>query len=187
VAKNEITGTLPTEYGKLELLTDLVLGINLIRGTIPTEIGKLKSMANLDLQNNYFEGTIPTKISQLKNISRIYLDSNSMEGTIRDFYFEHLTYLSIYHNFFSGPVPWKFAENATALNTINFQFNRFTGTVPAALLQSSFPRIIYLANNFLPDQSLKKWPLRNSNFSLFWQVSLTTLQFLNGQFLNGNF
>ena len=48
-ANNQLTGTIPTEFGKLTALKAMNVGNNIITGTIPMEMANLSKMQYLSL------------------------------------------------------------------------------------------------------------------------------------------
>jgi len=83
LAKKRLVGTLPTEIG---LSTDfdgyIDLRGNSISGTIPTQIGKLRKLKGLFLNINSFSGTIPTELGNLLSAEGIKLHRNHLSGTV---------------------------------------------------------------------------------------------------------
>ena len=63
-----LTGTIPTEIGRVTLMEALALSGNLLTGSIPTEIGNLGSLRYIDLVNNNLSGTYPTELGMLSEV-----------------------------------------------------------------------------------------------------------------------
>lgn len=101
-----MTGTIPTDIGKLTTLEKLQVNGNMFSGTIPSEIGLMTSLLYLNLQGNNFSGTIPTEIGLLSNLREVWLDGNSFTGTISRgiALLERLRILTLDDNI-SGSVP----------------------------------------------------------------------------------
>ena len=68
--KNELTGTIPTEFGLLTGLRLLDLDMNSLVGSIPSEIGALNSMDVLLLNRNSLSGELPSSFSSLEGLSK---------------------------------------------------------------------------------------------------------------------
>lgn len=68
--KNELTGTIPTDFGLLTSLRLLDLDMNRLVGTIPDEIGRLTGLDVLLLNRNSLSGSIPPSFSQLSELSK---------------------------------------------------------------------------------------------------------------------
>jgi Leucine-rich repeat (LRR) protein len=76
-----VTGSIPTEFGRLTKLTDIDIGSNLT-GPIPTEFGALKALTKLYIGNNKLTGPIPTELVQLVALKEISLDHNKLTGIV---------------------------------------------------------------------------------------------------------
>ena len=81
---NQLTGTIPTQLGKLTKMTDdFGLSSNKLRGTIPTELGMLTKLCNdFQLQGNQLTGTIPDVLGKLTNLGA---ESEDLEANDSDF------------------------------------------------------------------------------------------------------
>ena len=79
---NDLSGTIPSELGKLSNLQFLWLHKNSLRGTIPSELGKLSNLQFLWLHKNSLSGTLPSELGKLSNLQELYLDNNRLSGTI---------------------------------------------------------------------------------------------------------
>ncbi|KAL7529324.1 hypothetical protein ACHAXR_002902 [Thalassiosira sp. AJA248-18] len=74
---NELSGTIPTEIGRLWNLRTLYLGRNKIAGSIPTELGMIQKLSSLSLQWNDLSGTIPQyHLQNLKSLRALQLEGN---------------------------------------------------------------------------------------------------------------
>ncbi|KAH9627208.1 hypothetical protein KSS87_020754 [Heliosperma pusillum] len=80
---------------------------NAMSGSIPTEIGKLEMLQTLDLSNNKFIGEIPSSLGGLKNLNYLRLNNNSLTGHCPDSLaeLEGLTLVDLSFNNLSGSVP----------------------------------------------------------------------------------
>jgi len=77
-------GTVPEElyHAPWERLGYLNLGRNDLSGTISTNIGKLTTLGVLYLNDNNFRGTLPTEIGLLTLLETIHVDGSGLTGTI---------------------------------------------------------------------------------------------------------
>nr|DAD37168.1 TPA_asm: hypothetical protein HUJ06_007809 [Nelumbo nucifera] len=80
---NSLTGSLPSELGKLGKLRLLNLARNSLSGEIPSAMSKLNGLEYLDLSNNNFNGKIP----------------DGLPSSLKDF--------NVSYNYLSGQVPKK--------------------------------------------------------------------------------
>ena len=65
-----LSGTIPSQLGRLTDLEGLSLSFNRISGTIPSQLGELTNLKSLSLRDNYLiSGTLPTQLGKLTSIS----------------------------------------------------------------------------------------------------------------------
>jgi len=104
---NNLTGTLPSSIGNLEMLERLFLSSNQLNGAIPASIGNLETLERLYLSSNQLSGTIPASISNLDNLSELNLSSNQLSGDIPASIgnLANLSELNLYSNQLSGAIP----------------------------------------------------------------------------------
>lgn len=85
-----LTGTIPSELGKLTELEDLQLACNELVGGIPTEFGLLTKLTSLTFIHNDLEGTIPSEVCSLKTDGDLKVlgmyDTFGMTATCASFY-----------------------------------------------------------------------------------------------------
>ena len=81
--QNSLAGTIPAEFfDELINMTVVDLGYNYISGSIPTELGKVRNLRTLDMQNNVFTGPIPTEIAHLGSALGYGYGSGGLEGLV---------------------------------------------------------------------------------------------------------
>jgi len=66
-----LSGTLPTEMGRLTSMEWLQVWENKLTGSIPSEIGLMTRLTSMNLSENRFTGLIPTEIAQLSNMKML--------------------------------------------------------------------------------------------------------------------
>ena len=84
VPNNQLSGTIPTEFGVKSDLVALRLDGNFIRGTIPSELGKLPIFVELGLSNlPTLTGTIPVDLAALTGLVHL-TNSTGLIGEVPD-------------------------------------------------------------------------------------------------------
>jgi Leucine-rich repeat (LRR) protein len=107
LAGNQLTGSIPTELGKLTNLRELNLSDNQLTGSIPTELGKLTNLRELRLSRNQLTGSIPTELGNLSNLEFLSLYENDLAGSIPSELgnLSNLEFLSLHGNDLAGSIP----------------------------------------------------------------------------------
>ncbi|KAF8665206.1 hypothetical protein HU200_054102 [Digitaria exilis] len=90
LARNNITGILPSQMAHLTSLVVLDISDNYVSGIIPPGLGKLASLSTLDLSGNLFSGHVPSAIGKLANLTLLNLGSNKLNGDITEKHFAML-------------------------------------------------------------------------------------------------
>jgi hypothetical protein len=65
---NTLTGTMPSEIGKMTMLQEIHLVNNRLSGYLPTEIGNLENLRVFSTEWCAFNGTIPSEIGRLTRL-----------------------------------------------------------------------------------------------------------------------
>ncbi|KAK4796971.1 hypothetical protein SAY86_029297 [Trapa natans] len=107
LTRNYLNGTIPPEWGSLNLLNISLLA-NRVSGPIPKEIGNISTLKSLVLEFNQLSGVLPPELGNLPQIQRLFLTSN----------------------YFIGEIPATFA-NLTSLKDLRIGDNQFTGKIPS--------------------------------------------------------
>ncbi|KAG7367656.1 leucine rich repeat LRR-containing protein [Nitzschia inconspicua] len=83
LTENNIHGTIPSSFGKLQHLKRIQLSRNELDGTVPPELGNLQeNLEVLSIGRNKLEGTIPTQLGLLTKLVEMNLAGNSLTGTV---------------------------------------------------------------------------------------------------------
>ena len=135
-----LTGTLPSEIGRLTELRRLNLGnpgdgpFNSVTGPIPPELGELKKLVVLELDGNHLSGSIPPELGGLESLQVLALGGNRLTGPIPpelgNIPLLHVLYLS--YNKLSGPIPPELGK-PPALSTLYLSNNQLEGPIPGEL------------------------------------------------------
>ena len=144
-----ISGTIPTEIGKLSNLDDLRLnGLTNMNppSQLPSEIGKLTSLRVLNVSQTPLAGTLPTEIWSLRGMVNLDLSgvasstttssssSSFVGGTIPTTIdkLSDLSILQLRDAAMAGTLPSKLGSLAK-LQTLGLQRNSFVGSIPTEI------------------------------------------------------
>uniref|UniRef100_A0A7N0REV1 non-specific serine/threonine protein kinase n=1 Tax=Kalanchoe fedtschenkoi TaxID=63787 RepID=A0A7N0REV1_KALFE len=111
--QNLLTGSLPSDIGKLKNLGDLSLFDNKLSGEIPVQLGECTGLEFLDMSGNYLEGRIPSSLKELRALQFLDLSRGVHEVPLVE----------------SGSIPTEL-ENLSLMWHLNLSFNNFEGQVP---------------------------------------------------------
>lgn len=79
---NQLSGSLPTEFGLLTNVDYLVVAKNNLWGPIPDTLGFAQSLIGLSLANNTMTGTVPATLALLENLQFLQLNGNDFVGEV---------------------------------------------------------------------------------------------------------
>ena len=82
LGRNNLSGELPRELGKLTALSWLNFGVNQLKGAIPRELGALVRLRGLGLGWNGLQGEIPPELGNLKELEALNLSRNQLSGAL---------------------------------------------------------------------------------------------------------
>ena len=80
---NNLTGSIPAEFGNLTNLEGFAMRGNNLTGSIPTTIGSLTNLIIFYLSNNQLTGRIPSEIGRLTSLGVLSLGNNQLSGSIQ--------------------------------------------------------------------------------------------------------
>ncbi|KAF8034304.1 hypothetical protein BT93_C0563 [Corymbia citriodora subsp. variegata] len=150
LSDNNLTGTIPEYFGKLQNLSRLYLEFNQLSGQIPEGIGRLPTLSDVLLSNNNLWGTIPPDFGKFSALRRLVVAFNNLTGTLP----EQLCHGSVLFalvamdNDLSGELPESLG-NCTTLSYVMLKNNGFTGNVPGELWMLTSLRTLILSGNGL--------------------------------------
>ncbi|CAO2816752.1 unnamed protein product [Amaranthus hypochondriacus] len=134
LSKNNLTGTIPEEFGNLSKLEAMHLFQNQFHGTLPPSTGRLPSLASLMLSNNFFSGPLPPEMGLHSKLERFWVSTNAFTGQLP----EHLCSggklagVRAFNNYLNGTIPGSLG-NCSTLSTIKLSNNRLFGVLPPEL------------------------------------------------------
>ena len=82
LARNLLTGSIPSQIGVLTNLRYLDASFNRLQGPIPTDIGNLGDLVDLQLQSNVLSGRLPDEIANLSRVGLLRMDNNNLTGSV---------------------------------------------------------------------------------------------------------
>ena len=161
LSRNNLTGSIPAEIGKLTHIEKIDLHRNKLTGSIPSEIGKLTELHTLHLYRNCevqsdgtctggLTGSIPTSVGNLAHLRQMLLYRNNLTGSIpaQIGKLTQLELLQLYVNQLSGSIP-ESVGGLTNLRRLYLADNSLTGAIPASIGELAALDQITLSKNRL--------------------------------------
>eukprot|EP01038_Epipyxis_sp_PR26KG_P008266 gene8266-11188_t len=145
-----LNGFIPQTIDSLATLNVLVLSNNRLTGTIPESLGNLRNLTELHLENNMIQGSIPETFHYLTAIKMIQLNSNNLTGTIPSNLLTNMRFLvkiDLSHNQLNGSIESIDYSNNSLLQSLYFEDNILTGTIPATLSLLKQLQLLHLDYN----------------------------------------
>ncbi len=135
LAENELSGSIPAEFGRLANLEFLFLGKNELTGPIPSELGELVSLERLNLAENNLSGSIPSELGNLASLAHLELSSNDLSGASPPELgsLTNLNTLYLNDNELTGPIPVEFGSLADLVELVLASNAAMSGPLPASL------------------------------------------------------
>nr|XP_043615967.1 receptor kinase-like protein Xa21 [Erigeron canadensis] len=187
---NRLSGTIPKQLLRLPSLSKtLDLSNNNLSGSLPIEFGDLKMLSALDISNNDISGNIPDGLAGCTSLTFLSLKGNFLQGMIPSSLrlLRGLEVLDISENNLSGRIDHEVLESLP-LQFLNLSFNDFEGDVPVVGVFSNASAFSVLGNSRLCGglvelrlPKCKETKKREPRFYLFI-VILGTLMFLGALF-----
>ncbi len=84
LSNNNLTGTIPPEFGNLSELQTISLNYNQLTGPIPPELGKLSELQILYLNSNQLTGTLPHNLTELRLEALTFNDNSGLCAPISE-------------------------------------------------------------------------------------------------------
>lgn len=143
-----LKGTIPAEIHHLGSLNILYTLDNSISGQIPSEIGKLDLIA-LDLKNNNLSGEVPTELYRLTSLQYLNIGMNKLNGTLSTNVggFQYLKGLHLAHNRFNGTIPSEIGKLGKTLDYLTINDNKFNQRLPTELESLTNLKLLFVDTN----------------------------------------
>ncbi|XP_052177859.1 probable leucine-rich repeat receptor-like serine/threonine-protein kinase At3g14840 isoform X3 [Diospyros lotus] len=133
LTRNYLSGTIPSEWGTMNLVNISLLG-NRLTGSIPKELGNISTLVNLTMEFNQLSGAIPPEIGNLSRLEKLFLTSNNFTGELPKELAKltNLKHLWLADNYFTGKIP-NFIQNWTNLDRLVIQASGLNGSIPSGI------------------------------------------------------
>ena len=139
--RQNLVGTIPTEIGYLQYLSELCIRKFVSNRKIMPSFSShfltsLHLIGYIDFGQNNLVGTIPTQLGRLIHLEDLYLDENKLSGRIPSNIgkMKKLNHLWLYGNNLKGSIPSQLF-NATELIVLDLGDNRLTGSISTSIGQ----------------------------------------------------
>ncbi len=134
ISQNMLSGPMPSELGSLRHLRLLHMFDNSLTGPIPPELGNLSQLEELDLRSNSLTGPVPPEFGNLSRLEHLKLDRNSLTGPIPPELgsLQRMLWLTLSENSLNGQIPPELG-NLSQLEVLNLQDNALSGSIPIEL------------------------------------------------------
>ena len=148
LGRNQLTGEIPAELGRLSNLKVLYISFNDLGGTIPDEVSSLANLEQLFLQETNLTGPIPAWLGGLSNLEFLILPGNELTGSIPSELgsLSNLKWLVLDKNQLTGRIPTELGSLVN-LEGLHLSHNQLTGPIPVELGGLANLEQLYLSRN----------------------------------------
>ena len=152
IRRDDLTGTIPREFGNLSNLIRLEIRDTELTGAIPSELGNLTNLIYLNINDNpQITGTIPSELGNLASIRELQINENRLTGAIPPELgnLANLVGLDLSENQLTGSIPPELGNLASLEDYLDISYNQLTGIIPPELGNLTNLGGLYLNNNQL--------------------------------------
>mmetsp|Transcript_23871 Transcript_23871/g.34175 ORF Transcript_23871/g.34175 Transcript_23871/m.34175 type:complete len:470 (-) Transcript_23871:75-1484(-) len=186
---NDLSGPIPNVLEDNERLRYLALNNNAFSGPLSDTLGThLKALKHLDVSGNQLMGALPNSLSwppQLKSLSvgnnnwqggpfplwtlgmehltELSLRGTQRTGTLPGQIPEHIEFLDLSNNGFSGNISTAMVTAQSRLKHLMLQRNSLEGEIPSSLLNLDIPVMLLYGNSFAGSVCSTVAPATNGN------------------------
>ncbi|KAF2285207.1 hypothetical protein GH714_039017 [Hevea brasiliensis] len=173
LSDNNLTGTIPDDFGKLRKLSLLKLFYNQLSGEIPQSIGRLPALVDFSLYSNNLSGVLPPELGRYSKLKTVEVSSNRLIGRLPAFLCNggNLVGVAAFDNNLNGELPESLG-NCSSLLIVSVSRNAFSGNIPVGLWTAFNLTYLLLSDNLfmgeLPNEvsgNLSRLEISNNKFS----------------------
>ncbi|PSS07998.1 LRR receptor-like serine/threonine-protein kinase precursor [Actinidia chinensis var. chinensis] len=187
LARNKISGIIPSGMRKLVNLQSFQLFANQFTGNIPIDLWNLQKLSIVNIAGNRLSGNIPSSLENFTMLYTLYLDENNFHGSIPPSMgkCQRLEVLSFGANNLTGTIPQELATLSSLLY-LNLSQNQLTGSVPLEVGNLNNLEQLDVSENMLSGQipstlgSCVKLTLLHMEGNIFWGSFPSSLRYLRG-------
>ncbi|KAF6986982.1 hypothetical protein CFC21_004662 [Triticum aestivum] len=150
IFNNNLSGSLPQQFGDLISLVEFGVSKNSLSGPLPANICSGGKLEYFDVSSNMFDGPIPSSLKTCTGLKQVYLELNQLSGDISQYFgvYPRLMTMSLTSNRFSGQISLNFGA-CTQLMVLHLAQNMLMGSIPPILSKLSNLEELALDSNHL--------------------------------------
>lgn len=150
---NNLTGTIPDEFGQLTMLTEVDLSFNKnLEGSIPQTLSMLQNLEIFRIREANIAGPIPDGIGAATKLKQFQADSNALTGSIPTTVGQLVQIEAWFSQFnsLSGSLPSEMGL-MTSLQLLFLKDNSLNGSIPSTVAALTALRQVDVSFNQLDD------------------------------------